>query len=338
MNHVVEGILATYAPFYAPAPINLYFLEDFKGLRSALPLVRPTVFFSVHRFYEKMHDGLMASPIARGVINNPKGIAATALASTIKRKALKKAGLDRCVYLIAGSGVMSPAILGDFRALGIEVHNAYGLTEAPLVTINFPDRNRIGTVGEPLPRTEVKVSEDGEVLVRGPQVTCGYDKGEENPFRDGWLLTGDNGRITKDGSLVLEGRMKELIKTSYGKYVNPLKVETMLRDLPGVAEAMLVGEGRPHITALLWMEDRSAASDLDAIIESMNAQLSHPEQVKAWAVLSNDLSIETGDLTANMKLRRTKLAQRYASMIESLYSDGVESADNVHIGRAGREG
>jgi long-chain acyl-CoA synthetase len=337
MNHVVEGILATYSPFYAPSPINLYFLEEFKELRKALPTVRPTIFFSVPRFYEKMHDSLMASPMARDVLNHPKGLTASLLAPLIKRKALRLAGLDRCAYLISGSGVMSPAILRDLEQLGIEVHNAYGLTEAPLVTINYPGRNRMGTVGEPLPRTEVTIGEDGEVLVRGPQVTSGYEGGASS-LTDGWLPTGDIGRLTKGGSLVLEGRKKELIKTSYGKYVNPSKVETMLRDLPGVAEAMVVGEGRPYGAALLWMDGKADAESLDAAIPLMNTQLSHPEQVKAWALLPNDLSIERGELTANMKIRRTKILQRYDEVIEALYSTGGSSAEALHIGRAGRDG
>jgi long-chain acyl-CoA synthetase len=232
---------------------------------------------------------------------------------------------------------MSPAILRDLEQLGIEVHNAYGLTEAPLVTINYPGRNRMGTVGEPLPRTEVTIGEDGEVLVRGPQVTSGYEGGASS-LTDGWLPTGDIGRLTKGGSLVLEGRKKELIKTSYGKYVNPSKVETMLRDLPGVAEAMVVGEGRPYGAALLWMDGKADAESLDAAIPLMNTQLSHPEQVKAWALLPNDLSIERGELTANMKIRRTKILQRYDEVIEALYSTGGSSAEALHIGRAGRDG
>jgi long-chain acyl-CoA synthetase len=127
-----------------------------------------------------------------------------------------------------------------------------------------------------------------------------------------------------------------LIKTSYGKYVNPLKVESMLRDLPGVAEAMVVGEGRPYGIALLWMEDENLVSGVDAAIKEVNVHLSHPEQVKAWAVLPNDLSIETGELTANMKLRRPWLVQQYAGLIDSLYSDEVPK-ETLHVGRAGRD-
>ena len=149
----------------------------------------------------------------------------------------------------------SENLLLNFRELGIEIHNAYGLTEAPLVTLNRAGANHIGTVGTPLPRTQVRIAEDGEVLVQGPQVTAGYfEEGAPSPVQDGWLHTGDLGRLTEEGYLVLEGRKKELFKTSYGKYVQPAKVEALLRDIPGIAEAMLVGEGRPYCVALLWLD------------------------------------------------------------------------------------
>jgi len=332
MNHVVEGILATYSLFYAPTTLNIYFLGDFRRLQEGLVKVRPTVFFSVPRFYEKMWDGLMANPLAKGFLERPSRLKRWFLPSIVRRKALRAAGLDRCDYLICGSGPMSPEILTSLRRLGIEVHNAYGLTEAPLVTINYPGRNRIGTVGEPLPRTEVTISADGEVLVKGPQVTSGYYGVKEQPFREGYLLTGDIGHLIEEGSLVLDGRKKELIKTSYGKYVNPLKVETALRDIPGVFEAMVVGEGRPFCAAMVWSED-AVSPDIDARMEMLNSQLSHPEQVKAWVVLPNTLSVQGGELTANMKLRRGQVMKRYARVIDAIYSGSPLPSEVLHLGR-----
>jgi long-chain acyl-CoA synthetase len=201
------------------------------------------------------------------------------------------------------------------------IHNAYGLTEAPLITINRLGANRIGTVGQPLPMTQVQIAADGEVLVRGPQVTTGYfDEEVEPPFKDGWLLTGDLGYVTDEGSLGLYGRKKELIITAYGKNIHPPKIEAMLRDIPGVSEAMLVGDGRPYCTALLWIENHTAsAQTLAGAIETINRHLSHPEQVKRWAVLPNDLSIQNGDLTANLKLKRQVIAQKHADVIDALY-------------------
>ena len=173
----------------------------------------------------------------------------------LKNATLKKAGLDKCTQLIAGSASSDEDLLENFRELGIEIHNAYGMTEAPLVTINRVGRNRIGTVGEPMPQTQVQVCEDGEIMVKGPQVTVGYfDKTLEPPFKDGWLMTGDIGNLTPEGSLVILGRKKELIKTSYGKCIYSGKIEGMIREINGVAEAMLVGESKPYCGALIWVQ------------------------------------------------------------------------------------
>jgi long-chain acyl-CoA synthetase len=253
--------------------------------------------------------------------------------------------LDRCAQLISGSAPCSEDLLQNFRELGIEIHNAYGMTEAPLVTLNRLGANRLGTVGEPLPQTEIRLAEDGEVLVHGPQVMVGYfDEvagGETTqPFQDGWLLTGDLGCFSPEGSLVLKGRKKELFKTSYGKYVQPAKIESLLREIPGVAEAMLVGEERPYCVALLWVQskvlDTESAQLIDRLVGKVNHDLSHPEQIKRWAVLANDLSVEAGDLTANLKLRRQVVARRLEDVLEGLYDGISPSQAALHIGEAGK--
>lgn len=208
-------------------------------------------------------------------------------------------------------------------------------------------------MGEPLPMTCVRIAEDGEVLVRGPQVTSGYfGEGADEPFRDGWLSTGDLGRLTDDGSLVLFGRKKELIVTSYGKNVWPTRVEAMLREIPGVREAMVVGDGRPYCTALLWVNppdthdgDGAFAAAIDRAVGEVNSHLSRPEQVKRWAVLPYDLSIERGDLTANLKLRRHAIAGRYSGVLATLYGRPGPAACGlglpgrvIHVGGAPKEG
>ena len=345
MSHVVEGILATYCPYYMPAAVNIYFLEDLKDIQRVLPRLRPTIFFSVPRIYEKIWEALEANPVGRRYLSLPGGLWKRALGALLRWQTLRKAGLDRCAQLIAGSAPCGEGLLQNFRELGIEIHNAYGLTEAPLVTLNRLGANRLGTVGEPLPQTEIRMAEDGEVLVRGPQVMAGYfdeQAGGETvqPFRDGWLLTGDLGCLSPEGSLVLKGRKKELFKTSYGKYVQPAKVESLLREIPGVAEAMLVGEERPYCVALLWVQgkvlDADAGQRIDRLVGQVNHGLSHPEQVKRWAVLANDLSIEAGDLTANLKLKRQAIARRLEDVLEGLY-DGISPSQAVlHIGEAGK--
>ena len=329
MNHVVEGILATYAPYWLPAPVQVSFLDDFRQVAEALRRVRPTIFFSVPRLYEKAWAALTASRLGRRWLQGPHGLERSLERVLLRRVLLRRAGLDRCAQLIVGSAPASPELLGRLHDLGVEVHDAYGLTEAPLVALNRHGRNRIGTVGEPLPQTSVRTGPDGEVLVRGPQVTPGYvDAGMEQPFRDGWLATGDLGHLDTDGFLVIDGRKKELLKTAYGKYLHPAKVEAMLRALPGVAEAMVVGEGRPYCAALVWTEEPGGAAPagLAEAMAALNARLEQPEQVRRWAVLPYDLSVEGGELTANLKLRRAVVAERLGDVVASLYDQAPAAA------------
>jgi long-chain acyl-CoA synthetase len=319
MNHVVEGIFGTYSPYNLPAPMEVTFLEDFQRVASALPAVRPTVFFSVPRLYERIWEQLGRSALGDRYRLMGEGPLRRTLRPVVRRAVLRRAGLDRCAQLITGSAPVDEQLLTSFRELGVEIHNAYGLTEAPLVALNRLGRNQIGTVGEPLPDTQVRIADDGEVLVRGPQVTTGYVDEEVQPVRDGWLLTGDLGHLTAAGSLVLDGRKKDLLKTAYGKYLQPSKIEAMLRRIPGVAEAMVVGEGRPFCAALLWIDGTTDPAMIDSAVMDANRRLSHPEQVKRWAVLPDDLSIESGDLTANLKLRRHRAEARFGGVIDALY-------------------
>jgi long-chain acyl-CoA synthetase len=341
MNHVVEGITATYSLYYTPAPVDIYFLRDLRDLARTLPLVRPTVFFSVPRFYEKLWARLHDNRLGRLYLDLGEGLARRILRPLLRRSLLRKAGLDRCAQLLVGSAPSSEGLLRAYHELGIEVQDTYGLTEAPLITLNRPGANRIGTVGELLPATEIRIAEDGEVLVRGPQVTAGYfNEGGATPFRDGWLATGDLGKLTEAGSLVILGRKKDLIKTAYAKYVQPAKIESKLKEIPGVAEAMLIGEGRPFCVAFVWVTgdctDPDRAQSIDHEILRMNEQLSHPEQVKRWAILPNDLSVEHGDLTPNLKLKRGVVTQRLQPVVSALYNGGGPCETVPHIGVAER--
>ena len=334
MNHVVEGILITYAPHHAPAPLDLFFLEDFRALAPTLRRVRPTFFFSVPRFYERVWEKARSNALLLRYLALQNGLVKRALRPLVRRTVLRRAGLDRAVQLLVGSAPSSDALLLGLRDLGIEVHNAYGLTEAPLVTMNRLGRNRIGTVGEPLPETEVRIAPDGEVLVRGPQVAR-----MEEVNGEGFLSTGDLGRL-EEGHLVLAGRKKELVVTSYGKNVSPERVEGVLREVPGVSQAMLVGDGRSHCAALLWVRGEWSslrALEVDRGIAAVSEHLSHPERPKRWAVLPDDLSIETGDLTANLKLRRAEVLRRRAGVVSALYGEGDAPAEVLHLGQAKEE-
>lgn len=337
MNHVVEGILGTYSTYFAPAPLELSFLRDFHELSRSLPKARPSIFFSVPRFYEKVWERMENNPSYQRYMKS-RGGGKEIRRRLIRRALLRKTGLDRCTQLIVGSAPSGVEMLERFRELGIEIHDAYGLTEAPLVTLNRLGANRIGTVGQPLPQTELRISDDGEIEVKGPQVMSGYYGKEEQPIVDGWLKTGDLGSIDSKGYLVVEGRMKEVMVTSYGKTIQPMKIETMLRSISGVQEVMLVAEGRPFCTALIWVDHDAGAktmADIDEEIEEMNSRLSRPERIVRWAILPFDLSIDAGELTANLKIRRAVIESRYREIIDSIYSR--EGLEDIHVGEVGEE-
>ena len=324
LSHVVEGILAAYAPYYMLAKSDIYYLNDFGALTDALPKVRPSVFFSVPRFYEKVWEKTAESSAYKKWSGMKDGRAKALMTAVLRRGVLKRAGLDACSQLIVGSAPVSEALLRNFRDIGIEIHNAYGQTEAPLITINRLGDNVIPTIGTPLPDTEVTVTDAGELLVKGPQVMTGYYGMETDCLEDGILRTGDLGTIHANGHITLTGRKKEMIVTAYGKNISIPKIEERLKNIQGVTEAVLIGENRPYCTALLWVQGgenrEEEATRIVAQIKAMNEELSHPEQVKKFKVIERPLSIQSGELTPNLKVKRRNIEEHFKEIIEEMYS------------------
>lgn len=326
MSHVVEGILASYSPYYVPAALDIYFLHDFPALSEALKLARPTIFFSVPRFFEKVRAAFLQNRLAQVYLRLKTGALHDLLRPLLRRGLLRKAGLDRARQMIVGSAPTTPELLDLFQELGIPVHNAYGLTEAPLVAINRLGRNQIDTVGELLPDTHVRFGPDGEIQVNGPQVAGGYlEGGRIQPFSGGWFSTGDLGSLSADGFLSLHGRKKDILITAYGENILPTATEARLRTLPGVAEALLIGEGRPYCAALIWLEEPECSSQeimvIRAGIASINTALPRPAQIRRWAILRGSLTVANGALTGSMKVKRDLVAERVSAQIEALYQN-----------------
>ncbi len=317
MSHVVEGILAAYAPYCMLCKAKIYYLNDFQMLTQALPQVRPTVFFSVPRFYEKLWEQIERNPLGQRYLKMDDGWKKRLVGRLLRGAVLRKAGLNKCSQLLVGSAPISEELLLRFLALGIEIHNAYGQTEAPLITLNRLGHNVIPSIGSPLPDTLVKTAPDGELLVSGPQVAKGYYQLETDTFQDGLLHTGDLGHIDDEGNVYIRGRKKDMLITSYGKNINCTKIEQRLCDIPCVEQAVLVGEQRPFCTALLWTH--GATDTLAADIERINSQLSHPEQVKRYCIVSTPLSIGRGELTPNLKVKRNVVLEHYREEIATLY-------------------
>ncbi len=258
-------------------------------------------------------------------------------------------GLDELRYAISGAAPISAELLTFFRALGIEILEVYGMTETTaVITANVPGGVRIGTVGPALPGVEVRIADDGEILTRGPNVTPGYH-GDEEATRvaiddDGWLHTGDLGTMDDDGYVRIVGRKKELIITTGGKNLSPANIEEAVKQRsPIVSQVCVVGDARAYIAALVVLDAEllpgwCAANDLEftsvaqladhpavvaevqRAVDEGNERLSRVEQVKRFAILSDEWTAESDELTPSLKLRRDVILRKHADVIDGLYS------------------
>jgi long-chain acyl-CoA synthetase len=259
----------------------------------------------------------------------------------------------RLRYLVSGSAALPLAVAEFFHAVGLRLLEGYGLTEtAPVLTVNPPDAPRLGTVGPPIPGVELRIAEDGEILARGPNVMVGYYNQPEATaavLRDGWLHTGDIGELDERGYLRITDRKKDIVITSGGKKVVPQPVESALKSHPLVAEAMVIGEKR-RFPAVLIVPDFAALERrlaelgrpagpraelvarpdvrelYQAVVDEVNRNLAQFERLKKFALLPEELSIERGELTPTMKVRRKVVEERYRSVIETMYAEGETAA------------
>jgi long-chain acyl-CoA synthetase len=251
-------------------------------------------------------------------------------------------------YMTSGGAPLSRDIAEFFHAIGILILEGYGLTETtPVLTVNRPDRYRLGSVGQPLDCCEVRIAHDGEILGRGANVARGYHRRPEETAESwdatGWFHTGDIGEFDADGFLHITDRKKDLIKTSGGKYVAPQKIENLLKLQPHVSQAVVIGDQRNYCVALLtldadamaaWAREAGlAAADASALaadpavralveseVAAVNAQLASFETVKRFHVLPADLTIESGELTPSLKVKRKVVAERFEREIAALYA------------------
>ncbi|CAN5384934.1 long-chain fatty acid--CoA ligase [soil metagenome] len=251
-------------------------------------------------------------------------------------------GLDRADALLSGSAPLDSEVHTFFQALGLELYEAYGLTETcPGLTSNKPGKMKIGTVGVALPGVELAIAPDREILAKGPNITQGYLNRPEataEAFGDeGWFHTGDEGSIDEEGFLTITGRKKELIKTSGGKYVAPAKIEGSLKLLPIIQEAVIIGDTRNYVTALIscdpddlkdWADQQGIPADqdhpkvkeaIDAHVAKVNEGLASFESIKYWTLV-DPLTVDNGLLTASLKVKRNIVHERYAEDIDEMYT------------------
>lgn len=369
LSHIAEQMMSAVTPLWLEG--EAFFCPKLEAMRELLPEVRPTVFLAVPRVWEKIEAAVSArldaatgakGRLARWAVategaayaREAEGAPARRTVSRAlgERLVLSKAratlGLDRLRLAISGAAPIGLATLRFFGSLGIRILEVYGMTETAAVISHVrPGRPRPGTVGPSLPCGEIRIASDGEILYRGPNLTRGY-RGDaaataELIDAEGWLHTGDLGLLEEDGSLRVTGRKKELLITAGGKNVAPAEVEPLLMEIDGVSQAVLVGDRRPYLAALLTLdpqalpalaeslglaartpaeladEPRLRAWLAERIEQDVNARLASYQTVKRFDVLPRELSLEEGEMTPTMKLRRAEIATKHAERIEALY-------------------
>jgi len=338
-------------------------IED---LPLAMKEVRPTVIVAVPRVYEKVYNqvqnkahgvkrALIQWALKVGAANREtvlRGETPTALswklADALVFSKIRDGLGGRARIFVSGGAPLGKEIATWFADVGIRIHEGYGLTEtSPVVALNNPINHRLGTVGKPMPNIEVKIADDGELLVRGPSVFKGYWKMPEETaavFEDGWFKTGDIAGIDEDGYLSITDRKKDLIKTSGGKFIAPQPIENSLKVNPFIGEAALLGDKRRFPAVLIipafdfleaWaqhhgvkfstrkelVKSHQVHSLYQGIVDEMNQNLAQFEKLKKVLIVHEELSIAEGTLTPSMKLRRRNLTDRYKREIDALYAE-----------------
>jgi long-chain acyl-CoA synthetase len=296
--HVAERISGLYNRLYAGA--SAYFVDDLARLGEYMLDVKPTVFASLPRFFEKIHARIVADGSTR--VEDYFG--------------------GRVRLLTSGGAPLPLEVSEFFAAAGLPILQAYGLTENVCVAFNRPDNYKFGTVGPPMPACEVRIAEDKEILVRSEMIFSGYYKAPEETakmFADGWLLTGDLGELDEDGFLKIIGRKKELIVTSTGKKVAPALLENMLKENHFVSQAMVYGEGRSYLVALITLNADAPRENIQAIVDGVNQRVSSTESIKRFAILDRDFEIARDEITPTGKLKRDVIVSRFRDVIDELY-------------------
>ncbi|MBT9504860.1 MAG: AMP-binding protein [Burkholderiaceae bacterium] len=365
--HVAEQMLTTFVPLYLGSTVN--FGESIRTVQEDLREVAPTIFLGVPRIWEKLHSAITikmqeAGALQRGLY----GWAMRACAPFAEKAAAQRSlgekltfglaywlvfralqnfiGLRRARIALTGAAPIPPAVLRFFRTLGVPLVEVYGLTESSgMITGQHPERVRIGSVGEVTLGVEHRLSEQGELIIRGPMVFMGYYKNPEataDSLRDGWLHTGDVVAQDASGSLRIVDRLKDIMITAGGKNLTPSEIENTMKSSPFIKECIVVADGRKFVSALIqidletvaqWAESRRLAFThfrslvetpvvrelIAAEIQRGNDLLAPVSQIKRFHLLTKELDHDDGEVTATMKVRRSSIYKTYAREIEALF-------------------
>jgi long-chain acyl-CoA synthetase len=357
------ALLIQLASFDVGSPIA-YFGGDTKQIIVELSEVRPTYLPSVPRIFEKLYT-LVSQNVDPEMLQKAKDVGGRyhdlevagkpipdELRSAYEQfdeklfKNVRAAFGGRLREAVTGAAPIAPDILEFFWASGVPVLEGYGMTETSTVaTSSTPEDHRFGTVGRALPGVEIKIADDGEILIKGPNIFGGYYKNADASFgavEDGWLHTGDLGSLDQDGYLSITGRKKDIIITAGGKNLTPANFENDLKQSPFVSQCVMHGDRRPFPVALItldeevvvpWAEQNGLPADvaelaehpkvremIQAEVDKANAKLAQVEQVKKFVILDHDLSQETGELTPTLKVKRNVVGDKYGELFDRLYA------------------
>ena len=324
--------------------------------------VRPHIFIGVPRIYEKIYSNLKSAIESKTILKI--GLKLPILSVLLKKKLKDAVGFTNIRYAASGAAPINPDILKLFHFLDIPLFEGYGMTENTAVaTVNYHGSNKIGSVGKALHETEIKLSEEGEVLLKGQYVMKGYYKNEEatnESIIDGWLYTGDIGSIDSDGFLSIIGRKKEIYVSSGGKNIAPLVIEETMKSISILSQCFLIGDNRRYCSALFTLdvvailrdkvgietheiskdpteqlkqikengyslsdftESEDIKSEIQSNVNELNRQFSNPEQIKKFSILPRDFTIDHGELTPTLKMRRKQINENWSDIIETMYID-----------------
>ncbi|RKH74605.1 long-chain fatty acid--CoA ligase [Corallococcus aberystwythensis] len=371
LSHIAEQIVSLHSPLLLGTQV--YFADSLDALGRNLTEVRPTVFFAVPRVWEKFktkaEEGLAAQPpLKRRLVEWARATALErntrilsqervpsfmeakfALAQRLVFQPLKtRIGLEKAKLFSTSAAPIGRDVLDFFASIDVVLLEVWGMTEVSgPATVSTAECARLGTVGRPMLGVEVRIAEDGEILVQGGNVCLGYHRNPEATqelLADGWLHTGDVGQLDSEGFLRITGRKKEIIVTSGGKKTSPANIEELLKAVSPVGHALVVGDRRNYLVALVTLEpdrvrklarEKGWPEDVATLVKDprlqqhlheaferdVNPKLSRFETIKRFRVLPGEFSIDGGELTPSMKMRRKVVEQKYADAIEALYSE-----------------
>ena len=352
-SHVFERQSGVVIAITAGAQV--WVSRGLEHLAEDIASVNPTLMLGVPRMFEKIVDRIRAEAgrqpaWKRALFGLAIGGRLGPLGAIVLGPVRRRVGGGRLRMFVSGGSPLATEVESFFWALGIPIYNGWGMTETTSgATANIPTAHRLGTVGRALPGVELKLDPDGELLVRGPGVLREYSrdpKATEEALRDGWLRTGDIAEIDTEGFVRITDRKKDLLKTSGGKFVAPQPIEARLQGTRCIETAVLIGDARPYVTALLvpkWDRLRTElglAGDPDSLLsdervleavrgclEDVNARLAHWETVKQFRLLPSDFEEADNLRTPSLKIKRAAIRQRYADLIEEMYANTARARD-----------